>query len=70
MKTWLRKHGASSAEVPVYVSHLRELLNQPDVLSYNQKREEFEVVWSRSFKDYYMKEVDPEVLQTFYYFKL
>ena len=27
-KVWLRKHGATASEVPVYLSHLRELLHQ------------------------------------------
>ncbi len=28
VKAWLKKHGASSVEIPVYISHLRDLLNQ------------------------------------------
>ena len=37
MKAWLKKHGANSSEIPVYVSHLRELLNEDDSSSYDSK---------------------------------
>ena len=30
MKGWLKKHGALHSEVPVYVSHLKQLLNSLD----------------------------------------
>ena len=36
-KVWLKKHVATSQEVPVYVSHLRELLNQCSTSGYEEK---------------------------------
>ena len=33
-KVWLRKHGAKSVEIPVYVSNLRELFHQPTYQAY------------------------------------
>lgn len=61
MKAWLKKHGAGSSEVPVYVSHLREMLNQPSFTTYEEKLQEFQVLWSEPFCRYYMDEIHPEV---------
>ncbi len=42
VKAWLKKHGASSVEIPVYISHLRDLLNQRSASSYENKLAEFQ----------------------------
>ena len=35
VKFWLRKHGATASEVPVYVSDIRDLLHQETEMEYN-----------------------------------
>ena len=60
-KVWLKKHGATSQEVPVYVSHLRELLNQCSTSGYEEKLKQFEGLWSKPFYQYYMSNIGPEV---------
>ena len=49
---WLRQHGATSAEIPVYVSDLREL-RQPSTLQYECQLET-------------LKEMEPAILFTLY----
>ena len=46
-KVWLRKHGATASEVPVYLSHLRELLHQKTKKSIvkSWKRTEVRLFW-------------------------
>ncbi len=61
MKVWLKKHGAIHNEVSVYVSQLRDLLHQPDMSSYTKKRDEYKLLWSEPFKDYYRNEIDSQV---------
>ena len=60
-KVWLKKHGATSQEVPIYVSHLRELLNQCSTSGYEEKLKQFEGLWSKLFYQYYMSNIGPEV---------
>ena len=50
-----------SQEVPVYVSHLRELLNQCSTCGYEEKLKQFEGLWSKPFYQYYMSNIAPEV---------
>jgi hypothetical protein len=57
----LRKHGATSAEIPVYVSYIRELLNQSSYSNYEEKFEELKDNWSQPFLEYYMKTFHAEV---------
>ena len=51
-KVWLKKHGATSQEVPVYVSHLCELLNQCSTCGYEEKLKQFEGLWSKPLYQY------------------
>ena len=60
-KVWLRKHGGSASEIPVYVSHLRELFHQPCEADYVEQLQVLESNWSRPFADYYKTEIHPEV---------
>ena len=46
-KTWLKSHGASSPEVPVYVSNLRDLLHQETEKDYLCRLDEFKINWSQ-----------------------
>jgi hypothetical protein len=57
----LRKHGATSAEIPVYVSYIRELLNQSSYSNYEEKFEELKDNWSQPFLEYYMKTFHAEI---------
>lgn len=63
-KFWLRKHGALSSEIPVYVSHMRDLFHQPNEEAYTKQLQVLEGIWSRPFSDYYMAEIHPEVRDT------
>ena len=51
-KVWLKKHGATSQEVLVYVSHLCELLNQCNTCGYEEKLKQFEGLWSKPLYQY------------------
>ena len=62
IKTWLRKHGAASTEIPVYISHVRELLNQVSHDNYAEKLKQFEINWSHAFRQYYMDVIHSEVI--------
>lgn len=61
IKQWLRNHGAISKEIPVYVTHIRELFHQPNETDYYCKLEELKINWSESFLKYYMDEIHHKV---------
>lgn len=61
VKVWLRGRGAITTEIPVYVSHLRELLHQPSEKAYLKELQVLESKWSRAFVDYYKSVIHPEV---------
>jgi len=61
-KAWLKKHGATSQEILVYVSHLRELLNRSSITEYKERLGELEGLWSGPFLQYYMNSIAPEVI--------
>ncbi len=48
-------------EIPVYISHIRDLLNQSSSDSYERKLKEFESSWSQSVHQYYMIMIHSEV---------
>ena len=60
-KTWLRRHGATSTEIPVYVASMRELFHQATEVDYLCKLEVLKKDWSSSFLQYYEQEIHPEV---------
>ena len=60
-KLWLRRHGATSSEVPVYVSHLRELFHHESRQGYDCHLEEVKGNWSEAFLSYYMTEIHNKV---------
>lgn len=66
IKAWLRKHDATSKEIPVYVSNVRELLNESDMRSYESRLMQLRCKWSKAFVEYYMQEIHPEVSQHTY----
>ena len=66
VKVWLRHHGATSAEIPVYVSDLRELLHQPSPSHYASQLELLKNKWSQPFHSHYMNELDFKVCDSFY----
>lgn len=61
MKFWLRKHGATSSEVPVYVSDIRELLHQPSASEYQCQLDQLKLKWSEPFYCHYVKELDEKL---------
>ena len=60
-KTWLRRHGATAPEIPVYISDLRELFRQKSENAYERRLVELEEKWSEPFQEYYRKSIHPEV---------
>lgn len=68
VKLWLKKHGASHAEIPAYVSHVRDLLNESSYASYEQRLKVFKMKWSQAFVQYFMSEIHPEVMIKYYYY--
>ena len=60
-KLWLRRHGAVAAEVPVYVSHLRELFHSESENDYRSQLEVLKLDWSQAFVNYYEREVHDKV---------
>ncbi len=48
-------------EIHVYISHIRDLLNQSSSDSYERKLKEFESSWSQSFHQYYIAMIHSEV---------
>ena len=61
VKLWLRRHGANSNEIPIYISHLRELFHQETEFAYRGKLKELCKDWSKAFVDYYMQNIHEEV---------
>ena len=57
-KMWLRQHGA---EVPVYVSDIRDLLHQPSVEDYQCQLDQLMKKWSLPFFSHYMNELNEKV---------
>ena len=60
-KLWLRRHGAKSAEIPVYVSNLRELFHQPTWKAYLVKYKSVKRNWSQAFLEYFEENLHNEV---------
>lgn len=60
-KLWLRNHGAVSNEIPVYISHLRDLLHQASRKEYDNRLDELKLDWSEAFLVYYMDEIHSKV---------
>ncbi len=70
MKVWLKKHGATAAEMPAYTGYVRDLLNQPCRADYNETLNIYKINWSKSFFDYYMEKIHPKVCEMFHNFTL
>ncbi len=51
MKVWLKKHGATAAEIPAYTGYVRNLLNQLCRADYNETLNIYKINWSKSFFD-------------------
>lgn len=60
-KIWLRGHGATSSEIPVYVNNIRNLLHQPSEDEYQKHLTELKGSWSQPFVRYYMSEIHSKV---------
>lgn len=61
VKMWLCSHGAKPVEIPIYISHLRQLFHQETEDMYLQKLEEYCADWSKAFLDYYMQNIHENV---------
>ena len=60
-KLWLKQHGATSSELPVYMSDLRELFHQPSKEAYLKELDIRKSKWSYPFVEYYESKIHPEV---------
>lgn len=67
MKVWLKKHGATAAEIPAYAGYVRDLLNQPCRADYNETLDIYKIKWSKSFFDYFMDQIHPKVSEILHY---
>ena len=61
IKTWLRAHGAPSADIGIYVSDVRMLFHLPTEENYRNKLDELKKRWSCPFYEYYMKNIEPDI---------
>jgi len=68
MKVWLKKHGATAAEIPMYTGYFRDLLNQPCRADYNKALKSYKLKWSKSFFDYYLDQIHPKVSEIFQFY--
>ena len=50
-----------TAEIAVYVNHLRDLFHQSSEDMYTTCLDELQKDWSRPFADYFMTRIHPEV---------
>ena len=69
-KLWLRRHGAKSAEIPVYISNLRELFHQQSYQDYLTKLDAIKVNWSLAFLEYFEKNIHFEVCRYHIYVRM
>uniref|UniRef100_A0A1X7THV4 MULE transposase domain-containing protein n=1 Tax=Amphimedon queenslandica TaxID=400682 RepID=A0A1X7THV4_AMPQE len=60
-KNWLKGHGATSAEVPVYVGNIRNLLHKDSYEQYELCLDEVKRNWSQPFLQYYMSEIHVKI---------
>ena len=61
IKAWLQHHRPTPEEIPIYVSHLRQLSHQSTERSYQQMLTNLQSDWSKAFVDYYMDNVHQQV---------
>ena len=61
VKRWLRSHGATSDDVSIYLSDLRELFHQPTMAEYENMLEVATQKWSSPFREYYTNEIAPDI---------
>ena len=59
---WLRCHGASASEIPVYVSNIRDLFHQQTENDYELQLTQLKQNWSQPFVSYYMNEQHNKVI--------
>ncbi len=60
-KLWLKRHGASASEIPVYVSSIRDLFHQKTEGDYLKQLDQLKLSWSQPFVLYYMNELHAKV---------
>ena len=61
VKRWLSAHGASSAEITVYIDNIRSLLHQPSEDNYKFQFEMFKSQWSAPFTLYYTNNIHSKI---------
>ena len=61
IKSWLRVHGAPSADTGVYLSDVRMLFHVSTREDYHKMLDEMKKKWSCPFYDYHLKNVEPDI---------
>ena len=61
VQVWCRKHGAPKSDVSVYTEDLRLLFHSSSEETYMQKLSDMKKAWDSTFKDYFMRVIQPEV---------
>lgn len=61
VQLWCRKHGAPKNDISIYCDDLRELFHSANEKDYELKLKERADAWDALFRDYYMKEIHPDV---------
>jgi hypothetical protein len=60
-KLWLKRHGASASEIPVYINNIRDLFHQQSEEQYDVRLNELKLKWSQPFLHYFMNEIHEKV---------
>ena len=61
-KLWLKRHGATSSEIPVYISNVRDLFHQESKAEYELHLGQIKKSWSQPFLQYFMSEIHTKVI--------
>ena len=61
IRLWLRKYGASAADITIYIDDVSRLFQSPSEVAYNQLLEQCCEKWDASFEQNYRNEIHPAV---------
>lgn len=61
-KLWLKSHGATSSEIPIYINNIRDFFHQESMAKYELHLGETKKSWSQPFLQYFMSEIHTKVM--------
>ena len=61
---WLKKYGAGKDELPIYKSHIRNLLNSETCDYFDRTLESQRQTWSKAFSEYHDSHMDKRICST------